>query len=148
MINFFSKKLNKKGFTLAELLIVVAIIAILVAIAVPIFTAQLNKARIAVHQANARSVKSAAVAAIMEGNTIGTDKADITQGEWTVTGTVDSATGAVALTSIGAASTGEDTVNGTEVSSSGSIAPNGTLTYVVHLKASDIGTAPTAGAGG
>ena len=36
---------NKKGFTLAELLIVVAIIAVLVAIAIPIFTAQLEKAR-------------------------------------------------------------------------------------------------------
>ena len=33
-------KENKKGFTLAELLIVVAIIAVLVAIAIPIFTAQ------------------------------------------------------------------------------------------------------------
>ena len=32
------KKVNKKGFTLAELLIVVAIIAVLVAISTPIFT--------------------------------------------------------------------------------------------------------------
>ena len=32
------KKTNKKGFTLAELLVVVAIIAVLVAIAIPIFT--------------------------------------------------------------------------------------------------------------
>ena len=35
-------KTNKKGFTLAELLIVVAIIAVLVAIAIPVFTAQLE----------------------------------------------------------------------------------------------------------
>ena len=33
-------KTNKKGFTLAELLIVVAIIAVLVAIAIPVFTTQ------------------------------------------------------------------------------------------------------------
>ena len=39
---------RKKGFTLAELLIVVAIIAVLVAISIPIFTSQLKKARLAV----------------------------------------------------------------------------------------------------
>ena len=36
---------NKKGFTLAELLVVVAIVGILVAISIPVFTAQLGKAR-------------------------------------------------------------------------------------------------------
>ena len=36
---------NKKGFTLAELLIVVAIIGVLVAISIPIFTSQLEKSR-------------------------------------------------------------------------------------------------------
>ena len=36
---------NTKGFTLMEMLIVVAIIAILVAIAIPTFTKQLEKAR-------------------------------------------------------------------------------------------------------
>lgn len=46
---------NKKGFTLAELLIVVAIIAVLVAIAIPIFTSQLEKAREAVDAANIRA---------------------------------------------------------------------------------------------
>ena len=41
-------KKRQKGFTLAELLIVVAIIAVLVAISIPIFTSQLKKARLAV----------------------------------------------------------------------------------------------------
>ena len=36
-------KKKRKGFTLAELLIVVAIIAVLVAIGIPIFTSQLEK---------------------------------------------------------------------------------------------------------
>ena len=48
-------KKNKKGFTLAELLIVVAVIAVLVAISIPIFTAQLHKARVATDWANLRS---------------------------------------------------------------------------------------------
>jgi prepilin-type N-terminal cleavage/methylation domain-containing protein len=60
------KKLNKKGFTLAELLIVVAIIGVLVAISIPIFTAQLRKAKVATDQANARAGKAAAVAAGLE----------------------------------------------------------------------------------
>lgn len=46
---------GKKGFTLAELLIVVAIIAILVAISIPIFSAQLEKSREATDAANIRS---------------------------------------------------------------------------------------------
>ncbi len=50
------KKNNKKGFTLAELLIVVAIIAVLVAIAIPVFTAQLNKSKYSTDLANARSI--------------------------------------------------------------------------------------------
>ena len=47
---------NKKGFTLAELLIVVAIIAVLVAISIPIFNSQLEKSREATDEANIRSI--------------------------------------------------------------------------------------------
>ena len=53
---------GKKGFTLAELLIVVAIIGVLVAISIPIFTSQLKKARLATNQANARAAYAAAMA--------------------------------------------------------------------------------------
>ena len=49
------KKNNNKGFTLAELLIVVAIIAVLVAIAIPVFTTQLERARETADLANLRS---------------------------------------------------------------------------------------------
>lgn len=55
MFTKLSAKRNKKGFTLAELLIVVAIIAVLVAIAIPVYSAQLDKAKEAVNLANARS---------------------------------------------------------------------------------------------
>ena len=68
MTQFFAKKLNKKGFTLAELLIVVAIIAVLVAIAIPIFMGSLEKARVGVHRSNARALKSMAVGDILSDN--------------------------------------------------------------------------------
>ncbi len=48
-------KKNNKGFTLAELLIVVAIIAVLVAIAIPVFTTQLEKSREATDMSNLRA---------------------------------------------------------------------------------------------
>lgn len=48
-------KKNTKGFTLAELLIVVAIIAVLVAISIPVFTSQLHKARVAADWSNVRA---------------------------------------------------------------------------------------------
>ena len=56
------RKNNKKGFTLAELLIVVAIIAVLVAIAIPVFTTQLEKSREATDVANVRSSYAVVVA--------------------------------------------------------------------------------------
>lgn len=59
---------NTKGFTLMEMLIVVAIIAILIAIAIPTFTAQLEKAREAADIANIRSTYSEAMVAYLEGN--------------------------------------------------------------------------------
>ena len=47
---------NKKGFTLAELLIVIAIIAILASIAIPVYSGVLDKAREAVDFANIQAV--------------------------------------------------------------------------------------------
>ena len=59
----FKNNSRKQGFTLAELLIVVAIIAVLVAVAIPVFTAQLEKARRATDVANLRSLYAEASAA-------------------------------------------------------------------------------------
>lgn len=50
-----------KGFTLAELLIVVAIIGVLVAISIPIFSKQLEKARDAVSISNIRAAYAQAM---------------------------------------------------------------------------------------
>ncbi len=96
------KMTNKKGFTLMEMLIVVAIIAILVAIAIPTFSSSLKKANIATDKANVRAWCAEQVIANMmdgEGLTTGTIgssdvtlkltgatlKADLTDGVWTVT---------------------------------------------------------------
>ncbi len=80
-------KRNKKGFTLAELLIVVAIIAVLVAISIPVFTAQLEKSREAVDQANIRSAYAEVSAAGLTKDTANYSKTfDLKQQEdgWSV----------------------------------------------------------------
>lgn len=54
-------KKNNKGFTLMEMLIVVAIIAVLVAIAIPTFSGSLTKAKEAADVANVRAAYAQAV---------------------------------------------------------------------------------------
>ena len=57
---------GKKGFTLIEMLIVVAIVIILVAISIPTFSADLKDASNSTDAANVRAAKAAAVAYMME----------------------------------------------------------------------------------
>ena len=64
------KKNNNKGFTLMEMLIVVAIIAVLVAIAIPVFTNQLEKAREATDEANIRSAYAEVMACAMTDSSV------------------------------------------------------------------------------
>lgn len=52
-------KNKKKGFTLLELLVVLAILAILIAIAVPVYKSQKEKAAITAHNANVRVLETA-----------------------------------------------------------------------------------------
>ena len=68
------KKNNNKGFTLAELLIVVAIIAVLVAIAIPVFTSQLEKSRESTDAANIRAAYAEIMAEAIIGDKITADK--------------------------------------------------------------------------
>lgn len=62
MPKFLFKKLrkNNKGFTLVELIAVIAILGIIAAIAVPRFSASRKKAAISAHNANVRTLMNAA----------------------------------------------------------------------------------------
>lgn len=71
------KKNNKKGFTLAELLIVVAIIAVLVAIAIPVFTTQLERSREATDMSNIRAAYAEAVADYLSGGAATSKTAEV-----------------------------------------------------------------------
>ena len=78
------RKNNKKGFTLAELLIVVAIIAVLVAVAIPVFTTQLEKSREATDLSNIRSMYAEAALVVLNG-TGGSETSSVTGGAITAT---------------------------------------------------------------
>ena len=83
---------NKKGFTLIELIVVIAILAVLAAILVPSILGYVKEARIAANDANARSIYSelsAKVALGTEADTPATGKTR-TAGKVTCTYTVAS----------------------------------------------------------
>lgn len=58
---------KKKGFTLIELVIVIAIIGVLAAIAIPKYQQSKNKANIAAHKANVHMLESAATMRFSDG---------------------------------------------------------------------------------
>lgn len=93
-----SKKLKKAGgFTLIEMLIVVAIIAILVAVSIPMVNASLNKAKTATDDANERAAKGAAVTEyLLKESNMGTQKFycyDAQKGKANEVATVDTCSG-------------------------------------------------------
>lgn len=133
-------KNKNKGFTLAELLIVVAIIAVLVAIAIPIFTTQLEKSREATDEANIRSIYASLSADVLteetgsKTNYNGAATYEVAKSGSTVTGT---ATYTMKQTTNGTAS-------GADIEIGGKVIPSadfktGTCTIVVK----NDGTAPS-----
>ena len=78
-----NKRRNKLGFTLAELLIVVAIIGVLVAIAIPVFTSSLEKAREATCLSNRTSLQHMLIYGAMMEPTAFTDISEAESGsDW------------------------------------------------------------------
>ena len=61
---------EQRGFTLAELLVAVAIVGILAAISIPIFSSQLEKSREATDMANVRNAYAEVMIAINSGDNI------------------------------------------------------------------------------
>ncbi len=72
-------KQNKNGFTLMEMLIVIAIIAILIAVAIPVFASQLEKAREATDLANVRSAYAQVSTEALLGDSEATVTVDLKQ---------------------------------------------------------------------
>lgn len=74
-------KKNNRGFTLMEMLIVVAIIAVLVAVAIPVLNNNLEKARQAVDMANARSIQAILATLVNTGEVVFLEKTNDTYAE-------------------------------------------------------------------
>ena len=72
-------KQNKNGFTLMEMLIVIAIIAVLIAVAIPVFASQLEKAREATDLATVRSAYAQVSTEALLGDSEATVTVDLKQ---------------------------------------------------------------------
>ena len=123
MKKILNKIKEKKGFTLAELLIVVAIIAVLVAIAIPVFMGQLEKSRESTDLANIRAAYAEVMAKALEESN--TDVSATVSEKQTVAGwvTADPVVAGVTLTAVAAA--GVSAVGATTEAASAGAVPAG-----------------------
>ena len=69
MIKFFRKQMNKKGFTLIELIVVIAILGILAAIAIPRLGSFTDDAKVSADKATFAALQSAIAIQVANGHT-------------------------------------------------------------------------------
>jgi prepilin-type N-terminal cleavage/methylation domain-containing protein len=120
---------NKCGFTLAELLVVVAIIGVLVSVSIPIFASQTAKAKLAADQANMRSAKAAAVTEYL----LGPSQEDKIY-------YYDASSGTVKDSSTGIKGYGQSTVNVKDGNTDAGIPNNGKAAGIVKVTVKADGT--------
>lgn len=75
------KKMNKKGFTLIEMLVVIAIIAVLVSIVIPVVGNSTEKAKEAADAANIRSAIAKVTTKALSDGAASSEDVKMTQGE-------------------------------------------------------------------
>ena len=136
MISKLLKK-NEKGFTLMEMLIVVAIIAVLVAIAIPTFNSSLNRAKAATDAANIRAGYASVMLDILN-NDITTDKTY----QLNKDGSVSETTATNAYNTLGKGAATEMAGISVAAGETGK-----TVTYPYHYNASAAGSTPAYKAG-
>lgn len=77
MKNLMKKRLNNKGFTLVELIVVIAIVAVLAVVGIPAIAGQVAKANKSAADANAKTVATQASIAITDAEVAGKSVLDI-----------------------------------------------------------------------